>query len=198
MFGGPGDDVYNGGSGSFDFASLVLSPAGVIVDLNLATPQNTNEGIDTFLGIEGVEGTELNDVLIGQNVPSETGNGLFGLGGTDQLLGMDGNDVIVGDAGDDRGGVGIGQLNGGLGNDAISGGPGNDDLLGEAGNDVLFGGESEETTGDFGSGGPDIDDCTEIETPDPDPANACEKLAPRIATSRPAGWRTVLSLRRSR
>jgi Ca2+-binding RTX toxin-like protein len=164
----------------------------VIVDLNIISPQNTNEGVDSITGVEGVTGSRGNDRITGQNVPSETGNGLFGLGGADEILGLDGNDVIDGGTGSDRGGPGIGQLNGGAGNDFVIGGPGDDDLLGESGNDLLDGFEDDETTGDFGSGGPDTDQCFGIETFDPDPANACETTGARRAPSAPARWNDVL------
>jgi hypothetical protein len=89
--------------------------------------------------------------------------------------------------GNDKGGPGVGLVNGGAGSDFVIGGPGDDDLYGESGNDLLDGFEEEETTGDFGSGGPDTDQCFNIETFDPDPANACEPVA-REAGVRPARW----------
>jgi Ca2+-binding RTX toxin-like protein len=205
MFGGPGDDVYDGGGGAFDFASLESAPTGVVVDLNVTGPQNTNEGVDVFLGVEGVVGTGFDDLLIGHDVPSETGNGLFGLGGADELLGRDGNDVLDGGLGSDRGGPGVALVNGGAGLDLVFGGPGDDDLYGESGSDVLDGFEEEETTGDFGSGGADPDQCFRIETFDPDPANACETTARKaragsaVSDEAPlGGWMSVaVSLGRS-
>ncbi|HEX2026306.1 MAG TPA: calcium-binding protein [Actinomycetota bacterium] len=189
---GAGDDVAAGEGGPFDLVSFEGSPVGVIVDLNVTTPQNTNEGIDTLSGFEGVAGSAGNDRITGQNVPSQTGNGLFGGGGTDELLGLDGNDVVVGDEGNDRGGPGIGMVNGGAGSDIVIGGPGDDDLFGETGNDLLDGFEEAETVGDFGSGGPDTDECFGIETFDPIPANACETTA-RVAAGRLALWEEVPS-----
>lgn len=185
MMGGPGDDLYNGGPGLFDLASFEGSPAGVIVDLNLLTPQNTNEGIDTLIGIEGLTGSQFNDRITGQNVATPTGNGLFGLDGIDEILGLDGDDVIDGELGNDRGGPGVGQLNGGAGNDLILGGSGDDDLYGDAGNDFLDGGEDGETTGvgDFGSGGPDTDECFGLETND----GTCEMNTPRLTRAQ-ARW----------
>ena len=157
------------------------------VDLNLTTPQDTKVGVDTFVGIEGVFGSTFNDLLTGHNVPSETGDGLFGLEGSDQLLGLDGNDVLEGGAGDDKGGVGVGLLNGGAGNDLIVGDQGDDDLFGEAGNDVLIGGDGI----DFGSGGPDQDTCLSIEAFDPDAANACETVESTGALL-PGRWPAIL------
>jgi Ca2+-binding RTX toxin-like protein len=194
MIGSSGDDLLDGGSNPFDLVSFEESPVGVVVDLNLATPQNTGEGIDTLIGVEGLVGSPLNDALTGQNLPSQTGNGLFGFGGTDQILGMDGNDVIDGEDGNDKGGPGVGLVNGGLGDDVVFGGFGDDDLYGEAGNDLLDGFEEGETTGDFGSGGPDIDECFGLEAQDPDPANVCETFTPKAA-DRIARWRSVRSRR---
>jgi hypothetical protein len=122
-----------------------------------------------------------------------TGNGLFGLGGTDQIQALDGDDVIDGGAGNDEGGPGVGLLNGGLGSDLIIGESGDDDLYGEAGNDLLDGFEDQETTGDFGSGGPDIDQCFGLEALDPDPANACEMNTPREALTRMGRWPSARS-----
>jgi Ca2+-binding RTX toxin-like protein len=194
MAGGPDDDLIDGGPGLFDAAWFDRSPVGVVVDLNLVTPQNTNEGIDTLLGVEGVFGSAFNDVLTGQNTPSETGNGLFGLAGTDQITALDGNDVIDGGPGNDKGGPGVGFLNGGLGADIIIGESGDDDLFGEAGADLLDGFEDEETTGDFGSAGPDIDQCFGIETLDMTPGNECEMNVPRDALPRLGRWRAARSL----
>jgi Ca2+-binding RTX toxin-like protein len=193
MIGGVGDDLFDGGSNPFDLASFEESPVGVVVDLNVTTPQNTGEGIDTLLGVEGLVGSPLNDALTGQNVPSQTGNGLFGFGGTDQVLGMDGNDVIDGEDGNDKGGPGVGLVNGGLGDDVVFGGFGDDDLYGEAGNDLLDGFEEGETTGDFGSGGPDLDECFGLETVDMTPGNECETNTPKVAR-RLARWRSVRSM----
>jgi Ca2+-binding RTX toxin-like protein len=181
LIGGPGDDLYNGGPGLFDLASFEGSPAGVIVDLNVLTSQNTNEGIDTLLGVEGVTGSLFNDRITGQNVASPTGNGLFGLDGVDEILGLDGDDTIDGELGHDRGGPGVGQLNGGAGNDLVLGGSGDDDLYGDTGNDLLDGFEDGETpgVGDFGSGGPDTDECFGLETND----GTCEMNTPRLTSS---------------
>jgi len=194
LIGGVGDDLYDGGANVFDTASFEGSTVGVIVDLNVITPQNTGDGIDTIVGVEGLIGSQQNDSLTGQNLPSATGNGLFGFGGTDQLFGLDGDDVLDGEAGNDNGGLGVGLVNGGAGNDIVIGNLGDDDLYGEAGNDILDGFEEGETSGDFGSGGPDLDECFGLERLDPDPANACETTG-RLATARLARWRSVVAMR---
>ena len=62
--GGLGQDLMNGGTG-FDFASYRNSTVGITVDL--ATPaNNTGEAIgDTFISIEGLEGSNFSDTLRG-------------------------------------------------------------------------------------------------------------------------------------
>lgn len=190
MNGGAGDDVFDGGGSAFDLAAFEDSPVGVVVDLNIVTPQVTNEGTDTIVATEGLFGSEHNDVLTGQNVPSVTGNGLFGFLGVDQLFGLDGDDVVDGGPGNDGGGPGVGMLNGGPGNDVIFGDVGDDDMYGEAGQDTLDGFDGT----DFGSGGPDLDACVNIEafdTPPPEelpPGDSCQPAAPRAALDRAGRW----------
>ncbi|MGH2695871.1 MAG: calcium-binding protein [Actinomycetota bacterium] len=184
--GGAGDDIYDGGGSAFDLAGFEHSPVGVAVDLNEVTPQVTNEGTDTILAIEGLFGSAFNDVLTGQNVPSVTGNGLFGFLGADQLSGLDGDDVVDGAPGNDI-------LNGGAGNDLIFGDIGDDQLYGEAGDDLLDGFDG----ADFGSGGPGLDQCLNIETfdaPPPEdlpPGDTCQPAVPRGALDRLERWTSV-------
>ena len=190
LIGGSGDDLFDGGPTPFDTASFEESPVGVVVDLNLVAPQVTGEGTDTLTGIEGLVGSKGSDVLTGQDLPSLTGNVLRGFGGADQLFGMDGDDVLDGEAGNDKGGPGVGLVSGGPGNDWVFGGFGDDDLYGDEGNDLLDGFEDEETTGDFGSGGPDLDECFGLESND----GTCETLAPLLpAAGRSARWLDLLS-----
>jgi Ca2+-binding RTX toxin-like protein len=193
LVGGPGDDLYDGGGSFFDFAAFTDAPQGVVVDLNVVTPQVTNEGTDTIVAIEGVSGSAFNDVLTGQDVPSVTGNRLDGLEGTDQLFGMDGDDVLVGGRGNDKGGIGVGLLDGGAGNDVILGEEGDDDLYGGPGDDLLDGFDGS----DFGSGGPGLDLCVNIETfatPPPEdlpPGDTCQPAVPREALDRLERWTSV-------
>ena len=118
-----------------------------------------------------------NDVVVGGSGHDR----LYGGSGSDDLVGGDGNDVLRGESERD-------VVSGNHGRDLIYGHDGDDDLFGEAGNDILDGFEEEETTGDFGSGGPDIDECFGIEILDPDPANACEMNTTRNADSRLGRW----------
>lgn len=184
LLGGSGNDLIAGGPGEFDLASWELSPVGVVVDLNNPAPQDTHEGLDTVIEVEGAVGSEFNDVLTGQNLPTATGNGLFGLNGTDQISGMDGNDVIDGGPGNDEGGPGIGLLSGGTGDDFLDGFDGDDDVYGDAGNDVLFGGDFAQTAGDFGDGGSETDECYQFEQP---PVN-CEPTTPPRASRAARTW----------
>lgn len=205
LLGGAGNDTYDGGSGGTDVASLEDAPVGVTVDLGLTTQQNTGDGLDTFLGVEGIVGSEFDDVLRGQDVPAELGNGLFGLDGSDILMGLDGNDVIAGGAGNDNIGTG---LEGGAGNDEIHGDEfgefffttgGDDDLYGGDGDDFLDGGGNftGPPMGDYGDGGTHVagDECTALE----DAATTeCERFSRAtarglsVSSSAPgAAWRSV-------
>jgi Ca2+-binding RTX toxin-like protein len=183
LIGGAGDDRYLAGASLQDLISFENSGAGVVVDLGIPTAQNTNEGLDVITGAEGVIGSAYNDLLRGLNLPSEFGDLLAGLEGTDQLLGFDGNDFIIGGLGSDRAGPAPGSLWGGLGNDIVVGdepeafleGSGDDDLFGDAGDDFLDGGGnvSGPPAGDVGNGGPHVqgDECTGLET-----ASECERF----------------------
>jgi Ca2+-binding RTX toxin-like protein len=183
MIGGAGNDRYLGGPGLQDLVSFENSGGGVVVDLGIPTAQNTNEGADVITGSEGVIGSAYNDVLRGLNLPSELGDLLAGLEGTDQLLGFDGNDFIIGGLGSDRGAPAPGSLWGGIGDDIVVGdepesfieGAGDDDLFGDAGDDFLDGGGnvSGPPAGDVGDAGTHVagDECTGLET-----ANECERF----------------------
>ncbi|MFN0194508.1 MAG: calcium-binding protein [Aestuariivirga sp.] len=86
-----------------------------------------------------INGTDLDDVIVGLN---ETGDEIYGLGGNDTLTGLDGTDKIFGGDGRDTlfGGDGHDTLDGGAGNDRIFGGDGNDGMAGGAGDDFMDGG----------------------------------------------------------
>ena len=79
--------------------------------------------------IEGYEGTNHNDTLIGSN----NADVLIGGGGNDTLTGLAGNDALVGGAGNDI-------LHGQAGDDVLTGSEGNDILVGGLGKDRLDGG----------------------------------------------------------
>ena len=129
LIGGAGNDIYDGGSGD-DIASFVTSGAGVVVDLSINGPQNTGQGIDSFLSIEDIYGSSSGDLLRGTT-------------GANDILGGGGNDWIWGNGGNDN-------INGQSGNDVLSGGGGNDDLTGGSGADAFVYGAF------FGDGGDDV------------------------------------------
>ena len=136
--GGEGNDRLDGGSDrNVDFADY--SDATVGVEVNMATLQGRDNddgsvGIDTFIRINGVIGSDFADVISGDALPNELRGGasndrleggagddiLIGDAGDDDILGGDGNDVVVWDLGDGddtvQGGAGtnVGRLNGSL------------------------------------------------------------------------------------
>jgi Ca2+-binding RTX toxin-like protein len=108
MVGGSGDDVLKGGVGS-DWASYEDATAGVTVDLNKTTQQDTvGAGNDTLNGVENLWGSKFADVLTGD-------------ASDNYLWGDEGNDVINGGAGDDHisGGRGANRIDGGDGWDTV-------------------------------------------------------------------------------
>ena len=122
--GGKGADVLNGGSG-FDSVSYRYEATGV--DVNLTTGQSGRGASgDTFLSIEGVEGSVHADNLIG----NAAANWVSGRSGDDVLQGMGGADRLYGGAGND-------VLAGGAGDDLLHGGSGADEFIFESGNDVI-------------------------------------------------------------
>ena len=100
-----GDDFVDGGPG-FNLLTYEGSSVGVEVDLNQRTA--VGQGRDTFRRINGVAGSESDDVLIGTSA-------------ADDLLGYGGNDSITAGDGDDF-------VNSGAGNDNVDGGAGFDFL----------------------------------------------------------------------
>lgn len=131
--GGEGDDYIDGGLG-IDAVSFYASSTGVVVDLGLTTAQDTHEGKDTIINVEGVLGSLHDDTLTGNDVR----NFLTGLAGNDAIYAKGGNDRLNGMAGNDK-------LFGGLGNDFITGGLGRDFLVGGLGNDILSGGAGKDS-----------------------------------------------------
>ena len=99
-----GADTLNGGGG-FDYASYESSASGVTAILlggyaNLTTGHAAN---DSYTSIEGLIGSNRDDILAGNNGANE----ILGLAGNDFLIGVNGNDTL-------DGGVGNDTLNGGL------------------------------------------------------------------------------------
>ena len=144
--GGADNDTYNGGAG-VDTANFRASAVPVTVNMTIAGPQNTGNGLDTFSSIENVIGSPFADKITGNNLK----NSFFGLDGADTLRGGSGDDyldggnggdLIVGDAGRDTmlGGEDADRLYGGSSDDSLFGGAGADLLAGGPGIDRLDGG----------------------------------------------------------
>ena len=121
-----GNTVYDGGAGT-DTVDYSHSANGAIVDLTgtLATIglqsgefqvvngviQNVSH--DAYSGIENVEGSQHNDIVLADN----NANVIDGNDGNDAIFGLGGSDTINGGVGDDLidGGAGADQLDGGSG-----------------------------------------------------------------------------------
>lgn len=134
-----GADVMNGGDG-IDIASYVSRGAGVrVTTCTDAALQGCQAGVcacaaddgedgeaDTLVNVEGVEGTDFADVMLGDDAD----NVFFGNGGDDTLDGGKGNDSVFGDDGNDTilGAEGDDYLDGGLAFDVFEGGDGQGDI----------------------------------------------------------------------
>ncbi|MFB9914048.1 beta strand repeat-containing protein, partial [Rhizobium paknamense] len=106
--GGDGADVISGGDGS-DMSSYIDSDKGVSIDLTAGTASGGYATGDVLTGIENLEGSYYDDVLIGD----ANANLLIGGDGVDELRGGDGDDTL-------RGGAKGDIIDGGAGNDTIS------------------------------------------------------------------------------
>ena len=116
--GGTGGDVLNGENG-FDYATYLSAAAPVVADLQLPSQNGGDALNDSYAGIEGLIGSNFDDLLLGDAGT----NWIFAGTGADQLYGRDGADVLIGGAGNDT-------LFGGTGNDSFvfSIGGGNDTI----------------------------------------------------------------------
>lgn len=96
--GGAGNDTLIGTIGGQDMASYRTATSGVNVSLRITGAQNTGgSGMDTFKQIEGLVGSQFNDVLTG----SEADNVLNGVDGADTMVGGGGNDTYHVDSAND-------------------------------------------------------------------------------------------------
>jgi Ca2+-binding RTX toxin-like protein len=124
--GGGGDDILIGGTGAdiligedgIDTASYAKSDKSVAVNLTTGDNRSGEAEGDILQSVENLEGSENNDLLVGDAVNNE----LTGSGGDDNLSGKAGNDI----------------LRGGLGDDSLSGDDGSDTLIGGSGNDNYY------------------------------------------------------------
>ncbi|MGD1704988.1 hypothetical protein [Dapis sp. BLCC M229] len=159
IVGGKDPDKLDGGNDN-DTASYFTSEKRVHVSLYDGKGWAGDAKKDTLTNIENLEGSEYEDLLIGdaQNnilsglggddlLKAKRGNDLIDGGeGNDRLYGQDGNDTLEGQAGNDllKGGQDHDQLDGGEGNDNLHGQTGKDTLEGGAGNDNLKGGAGDD------------------------------------------------------
>jgi Ca2+-binding RTX toxin-like protein len=112
LIGGPGEDHLDGGRGR-DLAEFFDSPRPVLGDLE--TRGVSGHGADRLRAIEGLVGSNFDDVLLGDE-------------GSNLLVGQEGSDVIRA--------RGSGSL-AGLGADVVDGGGGDDELDGGEGDDIV-------------------------------------------------------------
>ena len=96
LLGNAGANVIDGGAG-VDTVSYAAAVAGVTARLDLGTAQVTGGALDTLRNLEGVIGSALNDLLLG----NAGANTLHGGAGADTLAGGAGQDLLTGGAGAD-------------------------------------------------------------------------------------------------
>lgn len=142
LIGGAGGDVLIGDAG-FDIVSYETATLRVRVDLSGVLRNIGDARQDTLIDIERVEGSDLNDILIGSN----NGDDIAGAGGDDNMFGGEGGDLLAGEDGADKlfGEDGDDTLDGGEGADRLNGGDGLDVLMGGEGEDILLGGGNVDT-----------------------------------------------------
>lgn len=126
LFGGNGNDTLSGGAGADlldgglgrDRVSYRDFSVGLVADLGLPSRNTGDAAGDSYVSIEDLEGTALNDTLGGDALA----NALYGLDGNDRIEGRGGNDSLYGGEGDDilQGGEGADRLDGGNGFDIAS------------------------------------------------------------------------------
>lgn len=151
LAGGAGNDLLAGGSG-MDYADYSGSAQGVTVDLQAGTGLGGDAEGDSLSGVDGIFGSEQDDVLLGfdgtSTVPGDAYTNVFhGNGGNDRLEGRGGGDSLFGGTGRDTilGGDGADSIEGGADADSIHGDAGADLLSGDAGADTIRGGDDDDT-----------------------------------------------------
>jgi serralysin len=101
-----------------DYTNRTGQSGSVSINLQTGLAMDPYGATDHLTSIEGVIGSEDNDLIIGSSTDNFR---LDGLGGRDTISGLAGNDTIDGGAGDD-------WLDGGGGNDLLRGGEGANDV----------------------------------------------------------------------
>lgn len=177
LFGNGGGDIFFGNDG-FDLVSYATATSGIYLfysDLGNAT--GDARGDREFSSIEGIIGTNFNDIIGGGNFGDTLAGGggddvLYGQGGGDTFFGNDGFDTVsyalagsgvymfysdlgnaTGDAAGDREFSSIEQIVGSNFNDIIGTGDFADTIRAGAGNDLLFGQGGNDTL--YGGAGAD-------------------------------------------
>jgi len=164
-----GNDIINGGtSAPSSIAQAVYSSSPGAVNVNLATG-TASDGYgasDTLINIDGVVGSNYNDVLTGGSsssviIASSHFEQFEGLGGNDTINGGEGADRVnynggainlnfaTGIVSDGYGGTdtltSIEQVRASNSNDTLTGGSGNEAFEGRGGNDIISGGAGMDT-----------------------------------------------------
>lgn len=166
LTGGPGADSLDG-RGGIDTASYVDSSVSVTIDLAEGTGEGGDAEGDTLIRIEGIIGSDNNDVLIGDS----NANTFFGGEGADSLIGGDGDDLAL-YTGETASvdinlatGTGIGGSADGdsfISIESVYGGQGEDTLIGNSADNLFSGGLG----ADILSGGAGLDTALYSESPE--------------------------------
>jgi hypothetical protein len=192
--GGDGNDVLRGGTGSDtlrggqgrDLASYRMSRKGVRADLEGDRDDGPPGEQDLIADdIESLVGSNLDDLLVGDDRPNGIGGGISSDEG-DRIYGRGGDDVlgargpanrIYGQAGDDL-------VTGGRKDDYLSGGGGDDDVRGYEGLDTLVAGTGDDRLDPGVGGGRDRVWCgsgSDLAFLGDDLVGSCERYRTRVA-----------------